>query len=122
MLINLKGKHQVAYPKYMYKAGLNYQYKNLRLNFNVNYIAKRPISYMNDAYAPAYWLANTGISYSLGELGFMKKLVFNFNVNNLFNRTYVSSTGVFGYSMSGDSPTLFVGAPREFFGTVSGQF
>lgn len=120
--VSLKGKHQVAYPKFMYKTNATYTYKNASTTFSATYTGRRPLSYVNDTYVPAYWLANLSATYNFGHIGFAKNLKVNFGVYNLFNTTYVGGMGIEGYPLSGDYPTLFVGAPRQYFGTVSAQF
>ncbi|MFS3135365.1 TonB-dependent receptor [Gluconacetobacter sacchari] len=119
---DLSGKHQVAYPKYMYKAGVGYAFGNVTLNFNVNYMSRRPLSYVNDVHVPSYWLANLGASYDFGAVGVLRNLKASLNIYNLFDTTYIGGMGVAGFPMAGDLPTVFVGAPRQVFGTVSARF
>ncbi|WP_239021164.1 TonB-dependent receptor domain-containing protein [Novacetimonas hansenii] len=119
---SIKGKHQVYYPKFMYKANLNYTYKRAMFNFNVNYIGSRPMTYLNDEKIPSYWLANLNLAYNFGKIGFTHNLKTTFGITNLFNTNYIG--GVYGAaSVSGDdNANLFVAAPREFFGTISAEF
>ncbi|NHO32554.1 TonB-dependent receptor [Acetobacter sp. LMG 1636] len=119
---DIHGKHQVYYPKFMYKANLNYTWRRAMFNFNVNYIGSRPMTYMNDEKIPAYWLASTTLSYNFGKVGFAQNIHTSFGVTNLFNKNYIS--GVYGAaSVNGDdNANLFVGAPREYYGTVSAEF
>lgn len=119
---NLKGKKQVGYPSWMYKTSLSYAYRRARVTFNATYTGSRPLSYVNDTHVAPYWLAGLSASYNFGSIGFMKNFGINFNIYNLFNTTYVGGMGLFGYPISGDSPTLFIGAPRQFFGSVHASF
>ncbi|GAN64408.1 TonB-dependent receptor [Acetobacter indonesiensis NRIC 0313] len=119
---NIKGKHQVYYPKFMYKANLNYTYKRAMFNFNVNYIGSRPMTYLNDQKIPSYWVANMNLAYNFGKIGFTQNLKATFGITNLFDSNYIG--GVYGAaSVQGDNnANLFVAAPRQFFGTVSAEF
>ncbi|BAK82750.1 TonB-dependent receptor [Komagataeibacter medellinensis NBRC 3288] len=120
--ISLKGKHQVYYPKFMYKANLTYNWHRAMFNFNVTYTSRRAMTYTNDQYIPAYWTSNLNGSYNFGKVGFAQNIKATFGITNLFNKNYIG--GVFGAaSVSGDdNANLYVAAPREFFGSVSAQF
>lgn len=119
---SLKGKHQVYYPKFMYKANLNYTWRQVMFNFNANYIGSRPMTYLNDQYIPAYWVTNLNLAYNFGRIGFAQNLKATLGVTNLFNKNYIG--GVYGAaSVSGDdNANLFVAAPREYYGTISAEF
>ncbi|WP_395495937.1 TonB-dependent receptor domain-containing protein [Acetobacter sp. KSO5] len=119
---NIRGKHQVYYPKFMYKANLNYTYKRAMFNFNVNYIGSRPMTYMNDQSIPAYWLANMNFAYNFGKIGFAQNMKATFGITNLFDKNYIG--GVYGSAAvtGDDNANLFVASPRQFFGTVSAEF
>ena len=120
--INLSGKNQVAFPRFMYKADASYGYGRAKLNFNVSYTDRRPLSYTNDVYVPSYWLASLSADYNLGPVGFARNIRLNFGIYNLFNTVYVGGMGIVGFPVSGDYATLFIGAPRQYFGTLSAQF
>jgi iron complex outermembrane receptor protein len=49
-------------------------------------------------------------------------LTLGLNVNNLFNKTYISITGETGNPLSGDYQTFQIGAPRMFYGSISASF
>ncbi|MFT9095057.1 MAG: TonB-dependent receptor, partial [Gluconobacter cerinus] len=119
---SLKGKHQVYYPKFMYKANLNYTWRQAMFNFNVNYVGARPMTYLNDQYVPSYWQANLNLAYNFGKVGFAQNLKATFGITNLFDTNYIG--GIYGAaSVSGDNnANLFVAAPRQYFGTVSAEF
>ncbi|WP_151199835.1 TonB-dependent receptor family protein [Kozakia baliensis] len=120
--LNIKGKHQVYYPKFMYKANLAYHWGRASFNFNATYTSARPMTYMNDVHIPAYWTSNLNASYNFGKVGFAQNIKADFGITNLFNRNYIG--GVYGAAsvMGDDNANLYVAAPREFFGTISAQF
>lgn len=119
---DLAGKHQVYYPKFMYKANLNYTWRRAMFNFNVNYVGARPMTYLNDEYIPAYWLTNLNLGYDFGTIGFAHHLRATLGITNLFDANYIG--GVYGAaSVSGDdNANLFIAAPREAFGTIAAEF
>jgi len=106
----------------MYKANLNYTWRKAMFNFNVNYIGSRPMTYLNDEYVPSYWMANLNLAYNFGQVGFAQNIKTTFGITNLFDSNYIG--GIYGAaSVSGDNnATLFVGSPRQYFGTVSAEF
>ncbi|WP_394367516.1 TonB-dependent receptor family protein [Ameyamaea chiangmaiensis] len=120
--ISIKGKHQVYYPKFMYKANLTYSYKRATFNFNATYTSSRPMTYLNDVSIPAYWTTNLNLSYDFGGIGFAHDMKATFGITNVANQNYIG--GVYGAaSVSGDdNANLFVAAPRQFFGSVAAEF
>ncbi|WP_099180822.1 TonB-dependent receptor family protein [Gluconobacter frateurii] len=120
--ISIKGKHQVYYPKFMYKANVTYTWKRATFNFNTTYTSARYMTYTNDEKIPAYWTSNLNATYDFGKIGFVQNFQTSFGVTNLFNQVYIG--GVYGAaSVSGDdNANLFIAAPRQFFGTVSAKF
>lgn len=120
--VELKGKKQVAYPSWIYKTNVSYAYRQFRATFNATYTDRRPLSYANDVFVPAYWLAGVSASYDFGRIGVLQNLRADLGVTNLFGGKYIGGMGFSGYPVSGDYPTLFAGAPRQFFGTLSAKF
>jgi len=119
----LKGKKVVDYPSFMYKGNVDYSFGKLDTHFDVMYMGRRPFSYTNDTSVPGYWLASAGANYTIGKVGFMQTLVVSFNVSNLFNTVYVAEMGgEGGNALQGDYPSLLIGAPRQFFGSLKATF
>jgi iron complex outermembrane receptor protein len=119
---DLKNKQEVNYPKVMYKSSLSYTYDNVSAHLDTQYMGRRFISYNNDNDAPGYWISNIGISDRMNFDSVVKTLTFGLNVNNLFNRTYISVTGETGNPLSGDYQTFQIGSPRMIYGSVSASF
>ena len=44
------------------------------------------------------------------------------NATNLFDEDYVGTIGSNGFGNRGDSQTLLIGAPLQFFGTIKVNF
>ncbi|EHH67993.1 TonB-dependent receptor domain-containing protein [Gluconobacter morbifer] len=120
--VSIKGKHQVYYPKFMYKVDVSYTWHHATFNFNTTYTSARQMTYTNDEQIPAYWTSNLNLAYDFGKVGFAQNLKTTFGITNLYNQNYIG--GVYGAaSVAGDdNANLFVAAPREFFGTVAAQF
>lgn len=121
-IYSLKGKRQVYYPAYMYKANLAYTWRATQFNFNVNYISSRPMTFLNDLNIPSYWLANLTLAHDFGRIGFAEHFKASFGVTNLFDKNYIG--GVYGAaSVSGDNNSnLFVASPRQFIGSIAAAF
>jgi iron complex outermembrane receptor protein len=106
----------------MYKPSISYAYDTVSAHIDAQYMGRRYISYNNDNYAPGYWVSNVGISHRMNCDSFVKMLTLGLNVNNLFNKTYISITGETGNPLSGDYQTFQIGAPRMFYGSISASF
>ncbi|MBB2190083.1 TonB-dependent receptor [Gluconacetobacter azotocaptans] len=126
---HLAGSQVVAYPRFMYKSSLSYEWGAFLAHIDASYMSKRNLSYNGDTKVPSYWLANAGLRYRLGNMGkynhhlaFMQNLTFDFNVYNLANTTYVATMGENGFNLAGDAQSFELGAPRQFFGSVRVEF
>lgn len=131
---NIKGKQVVNYPKFMYKARLSYTRNNATIWIDASYTGARNYSYTGDIKAPAYWMSNLGAEYKLssvknyiGSGNFVKGLTFSFSINNLTNQKYISTMGENGNPLSLATgaytyQSFLLGPPRQFFGTVRGEF
>lgn len=134
---DIKGQQVVNYPKFMYKAMLSYTYHGATAWIDGSYMSARNFTYMGDVKAPEYWILNLGAEYKFGNLGqyihgadFVQNLALDFTVTNLTNTSYIAAMGDYigsgqplsrsqnGYTASG----LFVGAPRQFFGSIRVEF
>lgn len=117
-----KGKHTVAYPSWMYKGRLSYSYGNAEAHLDANYMGKRYFSYTNDTSVPAYWLVSLGARYRFKNVWRAHNLVFDFNVYNLLNHSYIATIGEGGFPLSGDRQSMLAGEPRSYFGSVKMDF
>ncbi|HEX7741443.1 MAG TPA: hypothetical protein VF442_03245, partial [Sphingobium sp.] len=53
---------------------------------------------------------------------FTDRLELQLNATNLLGKRYVGTIGSGGFVNSGDSQTLLVGAPSQFFATIKAGF
>ncbi|MET0519263.1 MAG: TonB-dependent receptor [Burkholderiaceae bacterium] len=118
------GKHVVDAPDTMYKTSLGYDNGLLFGAIGADYMSKRYYSYLNDAAVPNRTLLNLSGGLRSKNLGFISEGTLQFGVSNLSNKSYVSTVGSNGFTNSdatGTGQTLLVGAPRQFFVTLSGK-
>ncbi|GEN63368.1 TonB-dependent receptor [Acetobacter oeni] len=123
------GKQIVNYPRFMYKASLSYTWHHASAHIDTQYMGQRSYTYTGDLHVPSYWLTSLGAMYRFGNLaqydrrlGFFQDVTFSFNVYNLTNIKYISTTGENGNSMQGDDQSFLIGAPRQYFGSMSVSF
>ncbi|WP_459987356.1 TonB-dependent receptor domain-containing protein [Komagataeibacter kakiaceti] len=117
-----RGKLIPNYPTFMYKGSISYSWRHFKANLDGNYISSRQLTYTNDAHVPGYFLANFGMHYNFGDYKFLKGINASFNVYNLFNKTYVATTNELGNTFTAGYNYFLMGAPRQFFGTISTNF
>ncbi|WP_255318274.1 TonB-dependent receptor [Neoasaia chiangmaiensis] len=125
----VKGQQVVAYPRLSWKGQLAYSLHEAFFHIDAQYIGTRNLSYTGDEKVPAYWLANAGIRYDLTRLlahrlqtRIVHKVTLDLNVYNLANEHYISTMGQNGFPLTGDYQSVVLGAPRQFFGTISADF
>ncbi|WP_342627254.1 TonB-dependent receptor [Nguyenibacter vanlangensis] len=118
----LKGQQVVNYPRVMYKSNVTYNFHDAQIHFDAAYTSRRNFSYVGDMSVPGFWMASLGARYRFGDYRFLKNITVDFNVYNLFNSSYVSQMGENGNPLSGDYQSVLVGAPRQYFGTISTRF
>lgn len=121
-LENIKGKLIPNYPTFMYKGSIAYNWKGFNTHIDGNYISHRYLTYTNDTKVPGYFLVNFGTGYRFENTPILKNVTLSFNIYNLFNKTYIATTGELGNSFSGSPQSFLMGAPRQFFGTISADF
>jgi iron complex outermembrane receptor protein len=125
-LVATQGKEVVDSPKWMLKSELSYDDGNLYGHVGIDYFAKRYYTYTNDNYAGSYAVANLGIGYRIHEpFAHIREMDIQVNVNNLFDRGYISTIGSNGFVNSdpnGTAQTLLTAAPREAFANVTLKF
>ncbi|QVM82388.1 TonB-dependent receptor domain-containing protein [Novosphingobium decolorationis] len=115
-----KGKQVVASPKNVGNVDLDYDDGHLWGQVSAHYRSARYYSYLNDAKLPGAINVNASAGYR-----FAGGIEVQVNVNNLFDKRYIASTGTAGFVTSdpgGTYTTLQPAAPRQVFGTVRLHF
>lgn len=134
-IYNTKGHQVVAYPKFMYKTRLSYEWHNVQAYVDAQYYGRRSFDYVGDYKISSYWMSDLGLSYTLHDVGAstgrgfsVHQLVFSLNIYNLANTHYVSTMGQNGYTMDNtdgnafNNQSILLGAPRQFFGSIKAEF
>ena len=124
-LVLIDGKQVVDTPKLMFNTELSYEAANWFYRAGVKYTGKRYYTYMNDIEVPDFWVSNLSLGYKQKDLGALKDVSIQINLNNLFNKQYFSTLGSNGFAMTdptGAFATLLSGAPRQLFTTVNAKF
>jgi iron complex outermembrane receptor protein len=117
-VVATRGKTVVDAPRNMARAELNYDDTVFFGKVSVDYMSKRYYTYLNDAMVGARALVDATVGYRWKNAYTAKPVELQLNITNLMNAHYVSTIGTNGFTNSGDSQTLMVGAPRAFFGTI----
>ena len=119
------GKPVVDTPRFMYKTEVSWERKGFFANLSGNYMTTRSYTYTDDNDVPPQFVADFGSGYRIPSLGYLRSLTVQFNITNLLDRKYISTIGTNGFGDSDPNgtslQTLQVGAPRQFFMTISGQ-
>lgn len=132
---NTKNHQVVAYPKFMYKSRLSYEYHSIEAYVDAQYYSRRSFDYVGDFKMAPYWMSDLGLSYTLHDIGLsskralnVHKIVFSFNIYNLSGTKYASTMGQNGFTMDNSNNSAFnnqsilLGAPRQFFGSIRAEF
>ncbi|WP_026397705.1 TonB-dependent receptor [Acetobacter nitrogenifigens] len=118
-----RGKLVPNYPQFMYKANVTYRIGGFDTHVDGIYMSHRQLTYTNDLHAPGYFLMNFGARYNFGNAGPLKGITAAFNIYNLTNKTYIATTNELGNNFTNTGYNYFLmGAPRQFFGTISASF
>jgi iron complex outermembrane receptor protein len=121
-VIPSKGKEAVDAPRLMANSGLRYSDTHWTGNLSMRHVDKRYFTILNDMSVPAYTVADAGVGYRLPQLGRAKEVTVQFNVNNLFDASYIGPMGTGGFAVLGDLQTLQAGARRLMFLSVATTF
>jgi iron complex outermembrane receptor protein len=115
--VPIAGKDVVDSPKHMARGEIAYDLNQAFARVGVNYMSKRYFTYMNDRSVPSRVLVDATLGYCLTP-----ELEIQFNATNILDKKYVSTIGSNGFPVSGDSQTLLIGAPQQFFATLKAGF
>jgi len=79
-------KQLIYVPYHKGNGNLLYRYKNIYINYNLQYTGEIFITSSNSQSLDDYWLSNVEIGYGF----FKNKMNIGLNINNLFNKAYQS--------------------------------
>lgn len=117
-------KQVVGVPKTQGNVFVEYRLpmrSDFSLNANAHITSRKPENTTNSAWVDGYTTFDLGARYTMAFMG--KKVVWNLQASNLFNKYYWSS--IFPASINGETTTsysAFLGAPRELKASVRVMF
>ncbi|NRR29249.1 TonB-dependent receptor [Oxalobacteraceae bacterium] len=123
-VVRAAGKQVVDNARVLLSSELAFEHGRWFGRAGAKYTGKRYYTYLNDIEVPAYRVASLSAGYRLPAMGWLKSATLQLNVENLFDRRYLSTAGTNGYVNSdphGDFATLMSGAPRQLFISFSGK-
>jgi len=113
----IAGKTVIDSPKHLARGEISYDHEGAFGRIGLNYMSRRYYTYTNDQSVPGRVLVDATVGYR-----FTDRLELQLNATNLLDKRYVGTIGSAGISNSGDSQTLLVGAPSQFFATIKAGF
>ncbi|MEP7065667.1 MAG: TonB-dependent receptor [Gemmatimonadota bacterium] len=116
------GKSVVDAPKVLANSDLRYTKAGAFVTFGGHFVDKRYFSYLNDQSVPSYGVFQTGAGYSFARWGAARNLTMQFNIENLFDKSYIATLGSNGFTVSGDTQTLLAGSRRLVYFTIASSF
>ncbi|MES2451710.1 MAG: TonB-dependent receptor [Pseudomonadota bacterium] len=121
-ILSLKGKNQPGYPGTSLITQLSAKRGRFDGGMTSSIYTNQPFTYSNDIYVPAYWMMNAYLAFSLPKHAGTPDINARLDVNNLLDRHNIGSTGIGGFSASGDLQTFMRAAPRQILFTVATKF
>ncbi|MGI4793180.1 MAG: TonB-dependent receptor [Janthinobacterium lividum] len=127
------GKTAPSSPKIMSAIGITYDDGHVFGSFSFKYTGSQYSTFMDDEKMPAYTSANLALGYRLPSIGFAKHPEIRVNLVNIDDAKYLSgvastqmnartTTGIFGTSVAGSSPTYWTGPSLGAMITLSSNF
>ena len=124
-LVEVSGKTVVDAPEFMLNSELGVEMDRFFARLHLKYTGERYYTFLNEGEVDAFTLVNLALGYRLPEMGFLKGLTAQLDVNNLTDKSYISTVGSGGFSNSdpnGTGQTILPGAPRQVFFSIKGSF
>ncbi|HTC28330.1 TonB-dependent receptor family protein [Dyella sp.] len=119
---NTQGKQFPGTPRNMSYLGARYSQDGLTLNLNGKFTGSEYGDFLNTERVPSNFTLNGSASYELPDYGVLHKTTIAINALNLLNRHYLALPASPTLSAEESSPTYYVGAPRQWYLTISTTF
>jgi iron complex outermembrane receptor protein len=123
--IEAAGKTVVDTPNILLSSELTYKENNFFARMGGKYTGKRYLTYTNDVSLSGFPIWYLSAGYQFNNLSAFKNLRLQLNVDNLFNKRYISSAGTNGFvssDLEGQNYTLQQGNSRQFFFNINVTF
>jgi iron complex outermembrane receptor protein len=119
---NTQGKQFPGTPRNMTYLGARYSQNGLTLNLNGKFTGSEYGDFLNTERVPSNFTLNGSASYELPDYSVLHKTTIAINALNLLNRHYLALPASPTLSAEESSPTYYVGAPRQWYLTISTTF
>lgn len=107
-------------PKWTTTAGLIFKYKEFEIIPQMRYIGTRYGDAEHNEKISSYSVFDLKLNYIKEKIGMLKSLKVSLELDNIFNKKYVSVINAMDDAVSGT--TYYVGAPFTVRGSVSFAF
>jgi iron complex outermembrane receptor protein len=114
------GKQVVDVPRWTVASGLILNYNNFEIMPQVRFLSKRYGNVEHTERIPSFLVCDLRVSYLRERIGFIKNFKVSVEVDNLFDKKYISVINAWDDSVSGT--TYGVGAPFTVRGSLSFKF
>ncbi|GLQ90018.1 TonB-dependent receptor [Dyella flagellata] len=114
-----KGKQFPGTPRNMAYLGARYSANGLTLNLNGKFTGSEYGDFLNTERVSSNFTLNGSASYELPDFSVLHKPTIAINALNLLNRRYLMLPSSPTLSAGVSSPTYYVGAPRQWYITLS---
>ena len=124
-LVEVSGKTVVDSPELLFNSELGVDMDRFFARLHLKHTDDRYYTFQNEGEVDAFTLLNLSLGYRLPDLGFIKELTAQLDVNNLTDKEYISTVGSGGFSnsdLNGTGQTILPGAPRQYFFSIKGAF
>jgi iron complex outermembrane recepter protein len=118
-LYDTQGKQFPGTPRNMAYLGARYSQNGLTLNLNGKFTGSEYGDFLNSERVPSNFTLNGSASYEFSDYGVLHKPTIALNALNLLNRHYLALPASPTISAAESSPTYYVGAPRQWYLTIS---
>ena len=119
--IPLKGNQVVDTPEFMIKAGLVYKWSDLEVIPMVRWLSSRYGNAENTQKVDSYAIVDLRLTYALQNIPVARALKFSLDLNNLFNKEYISVISASDYTTGGKA-SYYTGSLFTTVFTVSLEF
>jgi iron complex outermembrane receptor protein len=114
-----EGKQFPGTPRNMAYLGARYSQNGLTLNLSGKFTGSEYGDFMNTDRVASNFTVGGSASYELPDYGVLHHPTIALNALNLFNRHYLALPSSPTISAADSSPTYYVGAPRQWYLTLS---
>jgi iron complex outermembrane receptor protein len=115
-----EGKQVVDVPRWTVASGLILNYNNFEIMPQVRFLSKRYGNVEHTERIPSFLVCDLRVSYLRERIGFIKNFKVSVEVDNLFDKKYISVINAMDDAVSGT--TYGVGAPFTVRGSLSFKF